>query len=254
MELFDNTDTTQQPAAQHGKKCKHCSKPIEGGTSRKEYCNEQCRSLFNKHKPKVSMDPDDQPKKDNKPAAKPDSIVAHLDGLGPQAKFIVHQQEKEIAKLEEQLKEERKKREDAEDEVSDLEAQLLQRETSLKGLQDAQPPMWLQILQQLPPAVVEKATEKLMGLFEGKSAAPLPQMEGLENLDEDSKVKLQNIAGWFATLPKDQQNSVFLLFNGLKDIPNPQALTVKLTHLNATMKANNNGYSQQAQGRMYGYN
>ena len=242
-ETTQGQQTIFEPAQAGVKICATCEKTFNG---KGQYCSDSCRALFSYRKRKADGAPAAKEKK-SAPEAAPapgGGIASALNGVDSASKYIIHHQEKEIARWEKNFEAEKKKREDLERQLADLKEKhstelsglkdrLKAKETALQGLEDKEPPVWEKALGFIPDDV----KSKFLGLLVDKVMAPADQIAGVSGqLDQATAHNLKMINQWFVAQPIEVQESLWMFIETLAQIKDPSELNATLARISNILK------------------
>jgi hypothetical protein len=250
METTPNTTTTLTAKVFPKKACEECGTEFEVKKHGARFCSDICRYRAHR-KGKKSSGPgtiDDRDDAGDFPSTK---MVTSLNGLSPQAQYIIthlrdqlKEQKEEARRLRDKYEAERTQKEALKDKLQQLET-----DHKIEAIQNSKPSGLQGIvsgLGQLPPEVLQtlgqslgpvlgRLTEKLFG--GGASPAGLP-MAGTDGQLDEAQGKVLQFNQWFIGLSKPLQEGVYAILVRIANQPSEDQLQQILMRIQTLL---NNG-------------
>jgi len=200
--------------------CNNCGKNYLAKLNTSKFCSDACKlSNYRKIK-KTRNEGMNRPEDDIDPKQKNNggnNVVSVIQGLSPQAQYIIGDQQKQNNRLQKLYDEEREARKKLKSKYEDLKQEHIQMQndhriesienkkpSGLAGL--AESPMFPQLMEHIGPALgmlAQGLVQKISGLGNGGLAG----IEG--QLDADVQNQITEINKWYASLPRPMQISMY---------------------------------------------
>jgi hypothetical protein len=243
------------------RECDHCHNEYTYKIDSSKFCSNKCRVANDRaiKKAKALNAPEEEeeeietevekPAKEKvKPKAQPAGLL--LNGLTPQAQYIVNHQDKQITNLENELKEKQKEIKELQNDYDALkeEHKEYKHKQTLSGIESTAPTWYEKVLAALPPEAAIKVTERVLKFIPGGEQQALVGTDG--QLDGESTQWAQEMVRWFSSLPKQSQATAAGLIGELSKVPGDQLNDVVIRMIN--ILAHGTTVTTEKRGPRYG--
>lgn len=198
--------------------CNECGKNYLAKLGTSKFCSDACKlKNYRKRKSATGMNgPEDDI--DSKPKNNVSgNVVSVIQGLSPQAQYIIGDQQKQNNRLQKLYDDEREARKKLKGKYEDLKEEhiRMQNDHRIETIENKKPsglaglaesPLFPELMQHIGPALgmlAQGLVQKLSGIGNGGLAG----VEG--QLDADVQNQIVEINKWYAVLPKQMQASVY---------------------------------------------
>jgi DNA repair exonuclease SbcCD ATPase subunit len=219
------------------KVCAQCNNEFETSNIKAKFCSDSCRSKAHRNLRRNGASDVEEVKESPRHSTQ---LVASLNGLPPQAQYIITHLKEQLSDSKEEMKRLRDKYETEKKLSSDLKEKIAKIEVDhrIEALENAKPSGLQGIVQNLgniPPEVMAQlgpALGKLVDRLFGGSVQPQLQVAGTDGqLDSNTQAKVQAFNNWFASLAEPLQEVVYAMLVKLANSPSEEALQNNVTRI-----------------------